>query len=211
MKALKNAAVSEAEADAEDKKPPVGDTCLLPGDAFTAGVRWYVVYTNIKCETRAAEGLQAKGYLVFIPRYRTLVRSSRAGKMGRLKAVRRMAFPRYVLVGVRDGLGLFGVRGTDGVEALLCDGVVPAEVGRGVVEDLVFAVDTGLLDDAETRESTIGVHMAVGEHVSIAGGPFEGLRGEVEQSLRAEAVVRVTIFGGLTRARVPLDLLRIAG
>lgn len=211
MMALKKTIVVEDDERDEDTKPPVGEGCLLPGDAFGPGVRWYVVYTNIKCEARAAEGLQAKGYLVFIPRYRALVRSNRAGKQGRLKAVRRLAFPRYVLVGVRDGLGLFGVRGTDGVEALLCDGLVPSEVGRGVVEDLVFAVDTGLLDDADTRESVAGVHLAVGEHVSIAGGPFEGFRGEVEQSLRADAVVRVTIFGGRTRARIPLDLLRIAG
>ena len=45
-----------------------------PPMSFQPGKRWYVVYTNVKCEFRAEKGLLAKGYDVFLPRAKRWIR-----------------------------------------------------------------------------------------------------------------------------------------
>ena len=59
--------------------PPAPRAPVLPM-SFQPGKRWYVVYTNIKCEFRAEQGLKAKGYDVFLPRAKRWIRHARRKK-----------------------------------------------------------------------------------------------------------------------------------
>src|SRR4029077_5080067 len=61
---------------------------------FQPGKRWYVVYSNIKSEFRAEQGLKAKGYDVFLPRAKLWIRHARRKKERVVPLL-----PRYLFVG----------------------------------------------------------------------------------------------------------------
>jgi hypothetical protein len=58
--------------------------------SFSSGVRCYVVYTNINCEERAAGGLRAAGFEVFLP---TVTRMVKRGSRKKIKVERPLFSP----------------------------------------------------------------------------------------------------------------------
>jgi hypothetical protein len=58
-------ALEQSLTEAAQKKV-LAEQPLIPA-SFPLERRWYVIYTNIKCEFRANMGLKAKGFETFLP------------------------------------------------------------------------------------------------------------------------------------------------
>lgn len=62
-----------------------------------AGLQWFVVYTGVRQELRAAENLRSAGYQVFLP-------LMRLGDPYRRRGRYRAVFPRYLFLGMGEHL-----------------------------------------------------------------------------------------------------------
>ncbi len=148
--------------------------------------QWYVAYTNIKSEKRAAEGLQRKGFDTFLPMM------SRWTSRRHKRVLREQPlFPRYLFVDVRGGSSTFALRATDGIEALLVNDGKPLVVPAKLIAEIRAEHDAGVYCEQEPRA------MSVGMKVKIAQGPFEGRTGvcQLVSGSRAEILIEM-----LTRA-----------
>ena len=172
---------------------------ILPA-SFQAGKKWFVVYTNIKCEFRAEKGLAAKGYDVFLPRARRWVRHAR-------KKTERVAplLPRYVFVGFDlDLMPWYEIRNTDGVEGILSNNTIPVAVPTAAIEDLRVMETMGVFD-----ETTEVLRLSAGDHVRLIKGPFAGHLCTLKSARGKEKVeVVLALFGRENVLRVPLSALR---
>jgi transcriptional antiterminator NusG len=164
---------------------------------------WFVLRTNIKCERRAAKGLKAKGFGVYVPRTRRVIRVRRS-KLRR--EVRGPLFVRYMFVGLDHRRpDWFGVRSTDGVQEVLCFNMVPVRVPYETVEGFRVAEDMGLFDQSEQQ-----LKLKPGEIVRLIEGPLEGLSATVAKSPHHGELVSIELhlFGRSAPALVPLDKIR---
>jgi transcriptional antiterminator RfaH len=162
-----------------------------------ASVAWFVVYTNINCETRALKGLAAAGYRTFLPVLRKFVRHAR-----QRHAVDRPLFTRYLFIGLdpaRDGW--FAVRTTHGVESILGHEGMPQAVPAEVIAQLRTAQASGRFDFTRPRAT-----FKPGDLVAVDGGPFGDFVAEVataEDGKRVE--ILHNLFGRLTRMRIDVS------
>lgn len=83
-----------------------------PAAGIDDGLAWFVVYTSIRCEFRAATGLRELGYTVFVPTKGAIVKTG-----GSARRQHRALFPRYMFVA-------FDPFETCGDDIALVDGVV---------------------------------------------------------------------------------------
>src|SRR5437868_2343189 len=133
--------------------------------SFQPGKRWYVVYTNIKCEFRAEQGLKAKGYDVFLPRAKRWIRHARR-KKERLVPL----LPRYLFVGFDiNQMPWYEIRNTDGVEGVLSINSIPVAVPAAAIDDLRALETIGVFD-----ETTEVLRLKAGDPVKLVQGPFAG-------------------------------------
>ena len=127
-----------------------------------AGADWYVVQTQVNCETKAAENLRRQGYRIYLPRY--LKRRSHARKVD---LVARPLFPRYVFVAIDMATQRWrSVQSTIGVSRLVTNGEEPAAVPDGVVRTLRAR------EDAKGFVRLDAPAFAPGEKVRVLAGAF---------------------------------------
>ena len=91
--------------------------------SFPLGAAWHVVMTNIKCEFRAKMGLAARGFPVYLPVEKRIVRHARRKEKRVFPLFRRYLF---VAFDIERDEWYEPIRSTDGVADLLCYPRLPA-------------------------------------------------------------------------------------
>jgi transcription antitermination factor NusG len=157
---------------------------------------WYVLYVNAGREKAVAEDLAAFGFHAFCPmevEWRLKPRQQRGkGKPDRVKHERPL-LSRYVFVGMGSGGPWRTVKLIDGVvDALKSDGrywPVPSPA----IDRMRAAYEAGDFDrtivEAERLASLIG------SMVSIARGPFAGMRATVMAASAKYTSVEIDVMG----------------
>ena len=174
----------------------IGEAPAVPA-SFPRGVAWHVVMTNIKCEFRAKLGLAAKGFAVYLPLEKRIVRHARR------KETRIMPlFRRYLFVAFDPERDEWyePIRTTDGIIDLLSypsaiAGTrhfmpVPLRIADAEVESLRRREDAGDFDYTNAAST-----FTAGDVVRVAQGALTGLH----------AVVRATPPN--KRVEILLDIL----
>lgn len=165
---------------------------------------WFVVWTNPRCERRAALALKAKGYETFLPMRARWVKQFR-----RIARAEFPLFPRYVFVALKPGQSFPGIRGASGVEAILRNEDIPVEVPAEAVEELQRVCAAGVFDET-LRVSTASL-VTPGMPVRVKDGPFVSFEGVVHRVLSSKTVeVLVSIFGRQSPVHMPLEAVEPA-
>lgn len=169
--------------------------------SFTDGSRWYAVMTNIRCEERAEKGLAAKGFRTFLPFERRWVSHARVRK-----AVKRPLLSRYLFVETdANKRGFMEIRMTDGVEAVLCNGDVPAPMPGGLVEEFMRRQLSGEFDKVEKEP------IPMGARICIVDGPYEDFFATVVGlGKKSGGEILAQLLGKKTRTRFSLMSVRPA-
>lgn len=167
--------------------------------SFEMGFAWYVVYANINCEARAAMGLTAKRFAVFLPTYAKKIKSGR-----KLVDVVRPLFPRYLFVGFDINRDPWTeVRLTNGVESLVSNNEIPMRVPPGIVEEIQWAQVAGEFD---LKKPPPAKSVEIGDVVPITAGPFRDFVVEVtaapDEHARVEILLK--ILGSTRRIKIAL-------
>jgi transcriptional antiterminator RfaH len=128
-----------------------------------AAARWYVVQTQVNCESKAAQNLLRQGYEIYLPRYLKRRRHAR-----KVDFVAKPLFPRYLFVAVDMATQRWrSIQSTFGVSHLVSNGNEPAAVPEGIVSALRAREDvTGFVKmDARPK-------FAPGDKVRVLAGAF---------------------------------------
>jgi transcriptional antiterminator RfaH len=163
-------------------------------------VSWYVVHTQVNAEPKAAENLLRQGYQVYLP----LGRRNRVHARRR-EVVLRPLFPRYLFVGFdKERSRWRTIFSTIGVATLICQGEMPLQVPKGIVEEIQASERDGQFDDAG-----IVARLKPGAPVLITRGPFSDLTGQLQSLVSGD---RVRVLLQLLGRQVPtvLDLEQVA-
>jgi transcriptional antiterminator RfaH len=161
-------------------------------------LRWYLIHTKPAGESTAVTHLLRQGFEVYFPR--VLTRGRRAGRwLVRVGAL----FPRYLFVGIRDGMqSLAPVRSTRGIAEIVRFGMSYKPVPEEVLNDLRSRADpeSGLHRLDRDRS------LAVGDAVRIEAGPFSHLEGIFECASSSDRVrVLLSLLGSSVSVQLPLD------
>ena len=131
---------------------------------------WYVVYTQPKSETLAADNLERQGFETYLPRYKTFKKSTDS-----LAAKDEPMFPRYVFF--RPGnarQSITSARSTRGVSFVLSFGFQAAIVKVDQLKSIkAFEQQRNQSDVAQTSPFQPGIK------VRMAGMNLQGLQGLV--------------------------------
>ena len=149
--------------------------------SFPLGAAWHVVMTNIKCEFRAKLGLEARGFAVYLPVEKRIVRHARR-KTTRLAPL----FKRYLFVAfdIEHDEWYEPIRTTDGVADLLCYPRISPAARNGRNADLQWIplqVPTMQIETLRRKEaagefdySNPAAAFSPGEKVRVAHGALAG-------------------------------------
>ena len=159
--------------------------------------RWYAVHTLPRVEATAEAHLVRQGYEVFLPRIRSTRRHAR-----RVEAIAAPLFPRYGFVRLDLGRDRWrSINGTIGVACLVMGRDLPRPVPKGIVEDLIAAVDPdGFVD--------FGRGLAPGDPVRVCNGPLSGQTGILLQlDGKGRVEMLLSWITGTVRVKVARNLL----
>ena len=158
---------------------------------------WYVVHTKPRGEETALFHLRRQNFDAYLPLH--LKKRSHAR---RIDWVPRPLFPNYMFVAMdTDQTRWRSIRGTIGVNGLVCNGERPSAVPDGIVEAIrVRENENGFVE--LNRDDLF----KKGERVEIAGGPFAETSGIFEcADSKDRVVVLLSLLGREVRTRVKLD------
>jgi transcriptional antiterminator RfaH len=164
--------------------------------------RWYVVQTQVNCETKAALNLVRQGYEIYLPRYLKRRRHAR-----KIDFVARPLFPRYLFVAVDMATQRWrSIQSTFGVSHLVSNGNEPAVVPDRIVCAL------------KTREDANGfVRMdvsrkfAAGDKVRVLAGVFMDSAGIFDEVADHDRVaILLEMLGSKVRVHLDADLVAAA-
>ncbi len=159
------------------------------------GNQWFAVYTKPEKEEYAELNLRLRGIDTFFP------------KLSFPQSVRRKRqvaplFPNYLFVRFEIASGMWSVMWCPGVKRIVSFNGCPA-----VVEESVM----GFLMAQANPNGVISAHcnVAVGQEVSIDGGPFDGLIGIIQEPPNAKGRVKVLlqILNRPTKVDVPVQYI----
>lgn len=166
-------------------------------------MRWYVVETHAKSESKAMFNLRRQGYRAYLPQYLKHRRHAR-----RTDRVPRPLFPRYLFVKLDIAQEAWRpIQSTFGVVRLILQGDRPAPVPEGVVEDIAAN---------QNDDGFVAVRPACsysrGEQVHIGGGAFADQTGLFECATDGERVVLLlNLLGREVKVKLPIEDLAEAG
>jgi transcription antitermination factor NusG len=179
---------------------------ILPA-SFPCGKRWYAVYTNIRCETRARMGLDALGLDTFLPTLDVWI--TKRGQRRRTR-VERPLLSRYLFVAFDISKDHWSpIRSTDGVENLLCyAGMEGARIPVAVDEAAMARMFHGQRERWEHHPDIVAAAKA-GDIMRIISGPFASFHAHITEVFPAEgrADAEVEIFGRWSPINIELDEL----
>lgn len=171
---------------------------------------WHVVFTNPRCEERAAKGLLELGYRVFVPKERVWVKIPKhRQKKGqpKKKPADRALYPRYVFIGLEPARhSLLPAKRTDGVADIVSIYGKPLTVPKDMIEKL-----SGERHDEIAREAdafAAFIRSIVGKEAIVENGPFAGLVVTVERVAKRQAAVEAKIMGRTKKFNLPLEMLK---
>lgn len=180
-------------------KPHVHPLAPLIPASFQIGRRWYVVYTNIRCEARANMGLKAKGFDTFYPIIRKKQRHARYTVV-----VERPLFVRYLFVrfDIERDEWFHPIMTTDGVEDLIRNDTIPVRIADSDLARIISAFRAGDFD--LTRKRAIS-EFEEGEIVRIGDGVFSGFNARVVAAMpdKQRAEVLLSFLG--RSSKIALD------
>jgi len=155
---------------------------------------WYLAYTKPRNEHAASLQLARQGYVIYLPLYKTLVRTPSG------MAVRRgPMFPRYVFFHPGSaGQSIAPVRSTLGVSHIVRFGVAPATVS----DELVTALRAFEQQRENAHVSDLSA-LKAGNRVTVCAGPLKGLEGLVSATAGKRVTVLLDVLGQQTRVCVP--------
>lgn len=172
---------------------------------------WYVVRTNIKCERKALEEIQRKGFDAYLPEYKI----ERFNKKKRVAIVTTLClYPRYLFVeaGMVDELSR--LRTCNGIEDILPGRPYePKPVPARDVLELRIAQAELKLDDTDearrrrgetTRNTLASMRRRLKDkRIMVTAGPFASYPGTVERVHSVERLrVMIEIFGRETPVEI---------
>ena len=159
--------------------------------------RWYVVHTKPRAEETALAHLRRQAFETFLPRFLKRRRHAR-----RVDVAPSPLFPGYLFVALDPERSRWrSIRGTVGVNGLICHGDEPAPVPEGVVEAIVARRDDDGFVPVGGPEA-----MRRGQSVEIADGPLAEARAIFESfDSKERVIVLLSLLGRQVRARVPAD------
>ena len=165
-------------------------------------IRWYVVHTKPRGEEIALFHLRRQNFDAYLPRH--LKKRSHAR---RTDWVPSPLFPNYMFVAMdADQSRWRSIRGTIGVNGLVCNGERPSPVPEGIVE---------AIRARENENGFVGFNrddvFKKGERVEIAGGPFAETCGIFEcTDSKDRVIVLLSLLGREVRTRVRTDWVQAA-
>lgn len=167
-----------------------------------AGVRWYVVQTQVNCELKAALNLQRQGFKVYLPRYLKLRRHAR-----KLEVVARPLFPRYIFVAIDIAIHRWrSIQSTFGVARLVTNGDDPAMVPEGVVAAIMAQEDEKGFVRLDSRPA-----FAPGDKVRVRSGIFMDAAGIFSGVADHDRVaILLEMLGRKVRVLVAADMVAAA-
>lgn len=154
---------------------------------------WYILRVDPRQSSSVEAELRVRGYEAYAPKY---VRDRKHRRYKSRRQTQGDLFPGYLFfrpIGALVGWGT--IRRFGGVRGLLkaCPGsAVPATLLNEEIEELKARVDAGEFDEGRSEPSRL---IAVGEHLVIAGGPFEGMAGVVVDTSEARSVLEIEETG----------------
>lgn len=167
-----------------------------------AGVRWYVVQTQVNSELKAALNLQRQGFKVYLPRYLKLRRHAR-----KLEVVARPLFPRYIFVAIDIAIHRWrSIQSTFGVARLVTNGDDPAMVPEGVVAAIMAQEDEKGFVRLDSRPA-----FAPGDKVRVRSGIFMDAAGIFSGVADHDRVaILLEMLGRKVRVLVAADMVAAA-
>jgi len=169
---------------------------------IASAAHWYAVWTHSQCETRVAEGLERRGFDVYLPRVRMPSR-----RRDRRIVLRQPLFPGYVFLHFDSSReDYLRAAGTEGVVRILGD---RWDALWTIPEEQVQAVRR-VVNDGDGARAVAWVR--VGDRARIVAGPLAGLEGVVSarHSGRATFVVNVDLLQRSVAVEIdPLALERL--
>lgn len=127
---------------------------------------WYVAYTNVQAEKRAAEALSRGGFKTFLPMHLRIAKRRR----GRVW-IERPLFPRYLFVGFDPGCSWGYLHEVKYVNGMIGAKGVAVKVSAATVDQLRAIVSAREFDEKPI------IPITAGAGVRFISGPFEGFVG----------------------------------
>ncbi|MFH0798597.1 MAG: transcription termination/antitermination NusG family protein [Pseudomonadota bacterium] len=146
-------------------------------------VLWYVIQTKPTVEAIVEQHLKNARFETFLPRIRSMVRSSKK-PMSRVRSL----FPSYLFahLDLRDANLYRMIKYTRGVRRILGDGIVPTPVPDEMIEIIRSRMDgDGVIEQQLT--------MKKGDSVRVRSGVFRDLVGILEKPVSAAGRVKVLL------------------
>jgi transcription antitermination factor NusG len=140
---------------------------------------WYVVYSKPHKEEQVQLNLGLKGIESFFPRLRL---PGRAGKKNGVAAL----FPSYLFVRIDLRLEAHYVVWSPGVKRIVSFSDAPVPVEESIIRFLREKADPSGVIQAQSQ-------LAPGQQVEIAGGPFDGFVGIIENPPNARGRVKILL------------------
>lgn len=173
--------------------------------------KWFAVYTNVKCEKRAAlsimDALRPRDrwhdLAVYLP-----CETYWASHARKEERKTRPLFMRYLFVCIRPA-DMHTIRACDGVADFVRAGTMPAVISPIMVDSLRCAEEAGAFDP--TREELYAEVFKAGDQIKIAKGNWADWPGTVIRMSAADrVVVLLKAFGREHEKEVAVDQLKAA-
>ncbi len=169
---------------------------------------WIAVYTAPNVELAVRDALTSLSedrpwtYPVLVPTGMVQVTHAR-----RTMLVERPVFPRYVFVGVPEGVSWYPVKNAKGVTGVLCAAGKPRPIPDKLVQLLKAAVDA----DAFTRSNEQAFKVGDAVNVRVGQTTLKAFVERVNAELPAKRIdILFEAWGKLHKSTVPVDQIQAA-
>lgn len=188
------------EPSAEPLKEDIGPTCDW------SQLDWYALYTNIRCEKRARDGLREKGFEVFAPFWKRWVKPRRSKAWHQTE---RPLFTRYIFIGFPAGhANWWAVRTTDGVESIVCIDYRPIKIPPSKILHILEEVRAEKFDDDNRPRRRPRTNLKKGDMVAVSVPGMGNTTAVVRRHAKPYADrVLVDLLG--RAVQVPVDSLTV--
>jgi transcription antitermination factor NusG len=143
---------------------------------------WFVAYTGLRQERRAAASLAERGIEAYVPCEKHLRSHARIKD-----TVERPILPRYLFFRLNEGQSFYTVKQTDGIDGFIGAGH-PQAIPFEWVHEIRERERAGHFDYTQGK----GITYANGEAVKIIGGPFAGMLATIMEA--KPGAKRVAVF-----------------
>jgi transcription antitermination factor NusG len=179
------------------------------------GRKWFVAYTDPRCEAKALQGCEAKGIAAYLPKSADWKKQTRREKHLNKprEQILRPALIRYFFVQLPvahgGGIPFEVIRAIGGVRELVGTSQGPLWLSDGIVDLIREREAQGDFDltkpAGKKRKSIVPKWLDVGGDVEITDGPFKGFIAQIEEILPNAALkVSAQLFGRTTPLRIDL-------